>query len=74
MTTQKFHGGTIFCDAASGRFFVVHQVGLTACETVQAKLCFESDAATIGVSVLKYSTDMGVYTSHEFAAALAAKG
>jgi hypothetical protein len=38
LTTQQFRGGTIFCDAASAKLTVVHQVGLTGTETVQAKI------------------------------------
>ena len=74
LTTQKFRGGTIFCDAASGKLTVVHQVGLTGTETVQAKLRFEREAAAVGVHVRAYCTDNGVYTSKEFVAELASKG
>jgi hypothetical protein len=44
LTTQKFRGGTIFCDAASSKLTVVHQVGLTGTETVQGKICFKREA------------------------------
>jgi hypothetical protein len=65
LTTQKFRGGTIFCDAADGKLTVIHQVGLTGTETVQAKLRFEREAASVGVSVRAYCTSNGVYTSKE---------
>jgi hypothetical protein len=74
LTTQKFRGGTIFCDAASGKLTVIHQVGLTGTETVQAKLRFEREAAGVGVHVRNYCTDNGIYTSKEFATELASKG
>jgi hypothetical protein len=74
LTTQKYQGGTIFCDAASAKLTVVHQVGLTGTETVQAKLCFEREAAAVGVQIRAYCTDNGIYTSKEFAAKLASKG
>jgi hypothetical protein len=74
VTSQKFRGGTIFCDAASGKLTAVHQVGLTGTETVQAKLKFEREAASVGVQVRDYCTDNGIYTSKEFATELASKG
>jgi hypothetical protein len=75
LSSQKFRGGTLFCDAASGKISVIHQVGLTGTETVQAKLQFEKEAASVGVGVRDYCTDNGVYTSKEFnAAELSAKG
>ncbi len=49
LTGQKFRGGTIFCDAASAKLTVIHQVGLTGTETVQAKLRLEREAAAAGV-------------------------
>jgi hypothetical protein len=74
LTTQKYCGGTIFCNAASGKLTVVHQVGLTGTKTVQAKLRFEREAAAAGVQIRAYCTDNGIYTSKEFAAELASKG
>jgi hypothetical protein len=66
LTTQQFRGGTIFCDAASAKLSVIHQV--------QAKLRFEREAAAAGVHVRAYCTDNGIYTSKEFAAELSSKG
>ena len=74
VSSQKYRGGTIFCDAASGKLTVIHQVGLTATETVQAKLRFEREAAGVGVQVKSYCTDNGIYTSQEFARELDQKG
>jgi hypothetical protein len=38
---EKYHGGTIFVDEASGFVFLQHQVGLTASETIRSKHLFE---------------------------------
>ena len=73
-TSRKYCGGTIFCDAASKRIFVVHQVGLTGQKTVQAKLHFERYAAGVGVFIQNYCTDNGVYTSNQSALELQDKG
>ena len=74
LSCEKYRGGTIFCDAASGRLSVHHQVGLTGIETVASKLAFENDALGVGVTVLKYSSDMGVYNSKAFSDSLLSKG
>ncbi|MHA7927723.1 MAG: hypothetical protein ACX936_21195, partial [Marinobacter sp.] len=46
---QKYNGGTIFCDHASGVLFLVNQVSLRAGETCQAKLRFEQWARSHNV-------------------------
>ena len=63
ITSRKYCGGTLFYDAASGKIKVVHQVSLSAEETVQAKLEFEREALQVGVEVKNYQTDNGVHTS-----------
>jgi len=73
-TEQTYSGGTIFYDAASGYVFVGHQVGFTAHETIATKLNFEREAAGVGISVIDYHTDNGVYKSHEFLKELHQKG
>ena len=50
-STQNYCSGTLFCNAASGKISVVHQVGLTGTETVQAKFQFEREAAKVGIHV-----------------------
>ena len=45
---------------------VVHQVSLSAIETVAAKTTFEREALQVGVLVKNYQTDNGVYTAKEF--------
>jgi hypothetical protein len=74
VSTQQFRDGTTFCDAASSKLHVVHQVGLTGTETVQPKLHFERVAAAIGVTFRACCADSHVYTSQEFATGLASKG
>ena len=44
VSTFKYKGGTLFCDAASQKIFVHHQVTLTAQETIESKLKFEKEA------------------------------
>ena len=51
VSTQKYCLGTLLYDAASGKISVVHQVGLTGTETVQAKFQFEREAAKVGIHV-----------------------
>ena len=74
MSTQKYRGGTLLCNAASGKISVIHQVGLTGTEIVQAKLQFEREAAAVGIHVKEYLTDNGIYNSREFATELISKG
>jgi Reverse transcriptase (RNA-dependent DNA polymerase) len=73
-SSHKFGGGTLFIDAASNYVYVSHQVGTTANETIQAKVKFEREAITAGVTVQAYHTDNGVFTSKEFMRELAEKG
>ncbi len=70
----QYTGGTIFCDAASGFVFAMHQVGLTAEETIRSKIAFEREAVGCGVSVLNYHTDNGIYARTEYMRELAQKG
>ena len=51
LSSQKYRGGTIFCDEASGNMTAIHQVGLTGTETVQANIQFEKEAASVGFRV-----------------------
>ena len=65
--TSKFHGGTIFRDAASKIIHVENQVSLGAGDTIQAKIRFEdwlyNEAAT---RVKHYHSDNGVFTAELF--------
>ncbi len=64
--SQKIVGGTLFCDAASGRISVHNQVSLAASDTIASKLKFERDAGSAGVAVKHYCTDNGTYTATDF--------
>jgi hypothetical protein len=64
--SQKYTGGTIFIDHASGFIFVVSQVSLGAAETVCAKHAFEREAKTCGVNVEHCCGDNGVSKTNKF--------
>ena len=51
VSSQKYCGGTLFCNATNGKISVVHQVSLTGTETVQVKLQLEREAAAAGIHV-----------------------
>jgi hypothetical protein len=74
VSSQKYCGGTLFMDAASGYIAIQHQQHLTAFESIRAKQAFERDAMTAGVSILDYHTDNGIYTSQEYLKELHSKG
>ena len=63
---DMFTGGCIFVDHASGLVQVLHQVSLSAIDTVKSKLKFERMAAELGVKIQSYHTDNGVFTSTAF--------
>ena len=64
--SNKFHGGAIFVNHASGRVSLVHQVSLSGTDTVKAKLHFERAADESGVVIQSYHTDNGVFKSDKF--------
>ena len=72
-TSQVYKGGTIFCDTASSKIIVHHQVYLTAEETIISKLKFYMEAMGSGLPVKSYSTDNGIYNSKEFTRVVARK-
>ena len=64
---RRFHGGTIFNDAASGSIWVENQICLGANETVMGKQHFEQwlwDQAAAEVS--HYHGDNGIFTAEEY--------
>ena len=64
---NRFHGGTIFNDAASGAIWVEHQVSLGAGETICAKEQFEEWLYELScMEVARYHSDNGVFTAAEF--------
>ena len=63
---DRFKGGTIFVDIATGNQFVKCQVSLGVEETLLGKVCFEREAALHGVKIKHCMTDNGVYTAQAF--------
>jgi len=67
---NKYSGGTIFYDHASGLIRCIHQVSLRAMDTITAKNIFEREARLCGVRVTSYHGDNGIFKSKEFTQAL----
>ena len=65
---DKFCGGTVFTDIATGFTRVYFQVSLGGTETVQSKNLFEREARSNGVVVKRYRSDNGVFTKEDFMA------
>jgi len=63
---RMFKGGVIFVDHATGFVQVVPVVNFTAGEAIRAKREFEAEMASMGVTVLNYHTDNGVFTASAF--------
>ena len=63
---DRFKGGTIFVDVATGKQFVKCQVSLGMEETLLDKACFEREAALRGVKIKHYMTDNGACTAQAF--------
>ena len=59
-SSQKYRGGTIFYDAASGFIFTKSQSTLTAMETIESKVLFERQALSAGVQIKSYCMDNGI--------------
>ena len=64
--SEKYVGGTIFIDEASGYFGLYNQVSLGATETIKAKHSFERDAIRHGIIVKGYRADNSVYRTQAF--------
>ena len=71
---RSYKGGVIFVDHASGFVFVSPVVNFTAGEALQAKQEFEAEMATMGVTIVNYHSDNGVFTSSQFQDELAKMG
>jgi len=61
--TERYHGGTIFVDHASGFIYTHNQVSLRAGETLQAKRSFERGLDSFGIKVKAFRAD-----NHPFSA------
>jgi hypothetical protein len=70
---DKYCGGTLFVDHASGKIFASHQVSLRAGETVLSKRMFEWLAAKEGVQIKAYHADNVPFDSQEFRADIKSK-
>ena len=69
---SRYHGGTIFHDAATDIIHVENQVSLNAGETVWSKKKFEQWIDELAqVEVEHYWSDNGVFTAEEFREACA---
>jgi hypothetical protein len=63
----RFHGGTIYNDAASGLIWVENQVSLGASETIMSKERFEQWLYDIAcVEVKHFHGDNGIFSSEEY--------
>ena len=63
---KMYCGGTLFNDHVSSKIDVFHQVSLGSTDTVRSKHVYEQRAADVGVKIIKYRGDNGVYKSKEF--------
>ena len=74
-TAEKdmFKGGVIFKDHATGYVHIEPVVNFTAGEALRAKKKFEYEMLSMGVVVMNYHTDNGVFTAAAFQADLLKK-
>ena len=63
---EKFNGGTVFVDHATGYVHLEHQVSMRAGETIASKTAFERFAMQHGVQVKRYRADNHPFGSKEF--------
>ena len=64
--SDRYSGGTIFVDHASGKIFLHHQVSLNAGETLMGKRLLEREAHVHGIKIKKFHGDNGIFVSKEF--------
>ena len=60
---EKYCGGTVYVDEASGLIFSSNHVSLNTTETLRGKARFERFAQTCGVNIVSYQGDNGVFKS-----------
>ena len=65
-TEDKYVGGMIFVDHATGYIFLRHQNSLNARETIKSKTALEQLASTFGVKISSFLTDHVPFGSEEF--------
>jgi hypothetical protein len=61
-----YAGGMIFVDHASGHVHVEMQVALNASESIAAKQRYERSMLSLGVTVIAYHADNGIFAAHAF--------
>jgi len=71
---RMYKGGVIFVDHASGYVHVEPVVNFTAGEALRAKRTFEQEMLSMGVTVLNYHADNGIFTASEYQDELAKMG
>jgi len=64
--TEKFVGGTIFVDQASGFIYAKPQITLRSGDTIRTKAGFERFCHSVGVKVHRYQADNHPFASNEF--------
>ena len=64
--SERYQGGTIFVDHATGLIFIHNQVSLKAGETVKSKRAFEAFCSEHGVTVKGYRADNMPFNSKSF--------
>ena len=63
---QRYVGGTIFVDMASGYVAVHHQLSLNAHETLVSKAKYEQHARIANVRIKNYHGDNGIFNARAF--------
>ena len=62
----KFSGGCIFVDHTTGHVHVEHLVNFTTMETILAKHHYEKHMLDMGISILAYQSNNGIFATHGF--------
>ena len=63
---RMYKGGVIFYDHASKYVHIEPVVNFTAGEALRAKRTFETEMLSMGIQVLNYHSDNGVFTAQEY--------
>lgn len=71
---DKYCGGTIFVDHATGFVFLRHQISLRSGETIKSKTAFEQVAREHGHKVHEYRADNHPFSSEEFVGSIDTPG
>ena len=74
ITSQVYKGVTIFCDAASSKISLHHQVSCTVEDTTVSNIKFERYYMGAGVTLESYPTDISLYIAKGFTTELHVKG